>query len=72
MSVCKHGGRKWALGTHSPVMLPDKLRERRSLASVSDVLNNRWCFRVLTVMGNYTRECLTLVADTSLLGEWMI
>ena len=30
---------------------------------------NGWRFRVLTVVDDYTRECLTLVADTSLSGE---
>jgi len=32
-------------------------------------LNNGWRFGVLTVVDDYTRECLELVADTSLSGE---
>jgi len=45
------------------------LNQRWSLDFVSDVLNNGRRFRVLTVVDDYTRECLALVADTSLSGE---
>lgn len=41
LSVRKRGGRKWALGTRSPMMLPDGPNQRWSLDFVSDGLNNR-------------------------------
>ncbi|ARW18457.1 Insertion element IS407 uncharacterized 31.7 kDa protein (plasmid) [Komagataeibacter europaeus] len=69
LSVRKHGGRKRAMGTRSPMMLPDGPNQRWSLDFVSDALNNGRRFRVLTVVDDYTRECLALVADTSLPGE---
>lgn len=69
LSVRKRGSRKRAMGTRSPMMLPDGPNQRWSLDFVSDALNNGRPFRVLTVVDDYTRECLALVADTSLSGE---
>lgn len=57
------------MGTRSPMMLPDGPNQRWSLDFVSDAWNNGRRFRVLTVVDDYTRECLALVADTSLSGE---
>ncbi|MBB5374555.1 transposase InsO family protein [Acidocella aromatica] len=51
------------------MMLPDGPNQRWSLDFVSDSLNNGRRLRVLTVVDDYTRECLTLVADTPLSGE---
>ena len=42
--------------------------ERPSLDFVSDQLTDGRRFRILTVVDDYTRECLALVADTSLSG----
>ncbi|GBR53233.1 transposase [Acetobacter pomorum DSM 11825] len=53
----------------SPMMLSDGSNQHWSLDFVSDALNNGRRFRVLTVVDDYTRECLTLVADTSLSSE---
>ena len=69
LSVRKRGGRKRAMGTRSPMMLPDRPNQRWSLDFVLDSLNNGRRLRVLTVVDDYTRECLALVADTSLSGE---
>jgi putative transposase len=41
---------------------------RWSLDSVSDQLSGGRRFRILTVVNDCTRECLALVADTSLSG----
>jgi putative transposase len=51
------------------MVLPDGPNQRWSLDFVSDALNSGRHFRVLTVVDDYTRECLGLVADTSLSGE---
>ena len=64
----KRGGRKRALGTRSPMLLPEAPNQRWSLDFVSDALNNGRRFRVLAVVDDFTRECLALVIDTSLSG----
>ncbi|AQS86513.1 hypothetical protein A0U92_13735 [Acetobacter aceti] len=45
LSVRKRGGRKRAMGTRSPMMLPDGPNQRWSLDFVSDALNNGRRFR---------------------------
>ncbi len=68
LGVRKRGGRKRALGTRSPMVLPEAPNRRWSLDFVSDALANGRRFRVLAVVDDFTRECLTLVVDTSLSG----
>ena len=67
-SVCGWGGRKRALGTRSPMALPEAANQRWSLDFVSDALASGRRFRVLAVVDDFTRECLGLVVDTSLSG----
>jgi len=50
------------------MVLPDGPNQRWSLNFVSDTLTCSRRFRILCVVDDYTRECLVLVADTSLLG----
>ena len=68
LQVRKRGGRKRALGTRRPMLIPDCLNERWSLDFVSDAFTDGRRFRVLAVVDDYSRECLALVADTSLSG----
>ncbi len=68
LQVRKRGGRKRALGTRRPMVLPGRINERWSLDFVSDAFTNGHRFRVLAVVDDYSRECLALVADTSLSG----
>jgi putative transposase len=68
LQVRKRGGRKRALGTRRPMLLPSLPNERWSLDFVSDALTDGRRFRVLAVVDDYSRECLALVADTSLSG----
>ena len=68
LQVRKRGGRKRALGTRRPMVLPDRVNERWSLDFVSDAFTDGRRFRVLAVIDDYSRECLALVADTSLSG----
>ena len=68
LGVRKRGGRKRALGTRSPMAQPEAANQRWSLDFVSDALSNGRRFRVLAVVDDFTRECLGLVADTSLSG----
>jgi putative transposase len=66
--VRKRGGRKRALGSRAPIALPGGRNERWSLDFVSDALADGRRFRVLAIVDDFTRECLALVADTSLSG----
>jgi len=68
LQVRKRGGRKRALGTRRPMLLPNRPNERWSLDFVSDAFTDGRRFRVLAVVDDYSRECLALVADTSLSG----
>ena len=62
------GGRKRAIGTRAPMTVPIAPNDRWSLDFVSDQLTDGRRFRVLTIVDDCTRECLALVADTSLSG----
>lgn len=68
LMVRKRGGRKRALGTRAPMALPQGPNQRWSLDFVSDALVHGRRFRILAVVDDFSRECLTLVADTSLSG----
>ncbi len=69
LSVRRRGGRKRAIGTRAPMLIPLAPNQRWSLDFVSDQLTDGRRFRVLTVVDDCTRECLGLVADTSLSGQ---
>lgn len=68
LQVRRRGGRKRALGSRQPMVLPDKANERWSLDFLSDAFTDGRRFRILAVVDDFTRECLGLVADTSLSG----
>lgn len=68
LQVRKRGGRKRALGTRRPIILPSQANERWSLDFVSDAFTDGRRFRVLAAVDDYSRECLALVAYTSLSG----
>jgi putative transposase len=68
LQVRRRGGRKRALGTRAPLALPQGPNQRWSLDFVSDTFMDSRRFRMLAVVDDFTRECLTLVADTSLSG----
>ena len=69
LQVRRRGGRKRALGTRAPMTLPQGPNQRWSLDFVSDMLTDSRRFRILAVVDDFTRECLCLVADTSLSGQ---
>lgn len=68
LTVRKRGGRKRAIGTRAPMTMPSARNVRWSLDFVSDALGDGRRFRILAVIDDYTRECIALVADTSLSG----
>jgi len=69
LAVRRRRGRKRALGTRAPMELPNGPGQRWSLDFVSDALTDGRRFRILCVVDDYSRECLALVADTSLSGN---
>ena len=68
LRVRRRRGRKRAMGTRAPMALPQAPNQRWSLDFVSDTLACGRRFRMLAVVDDFTRECLALVADTSLSG----
>ena len=68
LQVRRRGGRKRALGTRAPLTIAQGPNQRWSLDFVSDALSDGRRFRILAVVDDFTRECLCLVADTSLSG----
>ncbi len=67
-AVRRRGGRKRAIGTRAPMLVPMAPNDRWSLDFVSDQLTDGRRIRILTIVDDCTRECLALVADTSLSG----
>ena len=69
LQVRRRGGRKRALGTRAPIVLPQGPNQRWSLDFVSDMLSDGRRFRILAVVDDFSRECLCLAADSSLSGQ---
>jgi putative transposase len=68
LQVKHRRGRKRAQGTRAPMPLPQGTNQRWSLDFLSDVFGAGRRFRILAVIDDFSRECLGLVADTSLPG----
>jgi putative transposase len=68
LMVRRRGGRKRALGTRAPMVVPQLANERWSLDFVSDQFIDGRRLRILVVIDDCTRECLTLTPDTSISG----
>lgn len=69
LHVRRRGGRKRAMGTRAPMVLPLMPNQRWSLDFVSDQLTDCRRFRIMTVVDDCTRECLALLDDKSLSGH---
>jgi putative transposase len=72
LAVRRRRGRRRAIGTRAPLALPQAANQRWSLDFVADQLTNGRRFRILTVVDDFTRECLALVPDTSLPGQRVV
>ena len=66
------GGRKRALGTRRPMLVPEAPNVRWCLDLVSDALTGGRRFRILAVVDDGSREGPALVADTSLSGRRVV
>ena len=69
LMVRQRGGRKRAMGTRRPIETPAVANQRWSLDFVADQFTDGRWFRILEVYDDCTRECLALVADTSIGGR---
>ena len=68
LQVRRRSGRWRALGTRAPLTVPQGPNQRWSLDFLGDALSDGRRIRSLAVVDDFTRECLRLVADTSLSG----
>jgi putative transposase len=68
LTVRRRGGRKRALGTRAPMLVPQLPNERWSLDFAADQFIDGRRMRILVVVDDCTRECLALVPDTSISG----
>jgi putative transposase len=68
LMVRRRGGRKRALGTRAPMLVPQLPNERWSLDFVADQFIDGRRMRILIVVDDCTRECLALIPDTSISG----
>ena len=69
LQVRRRGGRKRALGTRAPMAIAAGAEPALEPGlSVATRFDDGRRFRILAVVDDFTRECLALVADTSLSG----
>jgi putative transposase len=68
LQVRRRGGRKRALGTRAPLTVPQGPNQRWSMDFLGDALSDGRRFRIFAVVDDFSRECLCLIADTSLPG----
>jgi len=71
LGVRKRQRRRRATGTRRPILVPQGLNQRWSLDFVSDAFTDGRRFRILVIIDDFSRECLTLVPDTSISGARM-
>ena len=72
LAVRQRRGRKRALGTRKPRIVPSRPGERWSLDFVSDSLAEGRKFRALCIVDDFSRESLAIVADFSLPGARVV
>lgn len=68
LQVRRRSSRKRALGTRRPLEVPQAVNQRWSLDFVSDAFSCGRRFRIFAVVDDHSRECVRLIADTSISG----
>ena len=61
--------RKKLIRPRIPIVVPDAVNQRWSIDFVSDQLANGRRFRVLNIVDDYSRECVTQIVDFSISGQ---
>jgi putative transposase len=69
LTVRKRRSRRRAVGTRAPILVEAKPNARWSLDFVHDQFACGRRFRVLNIVDDVTRECLTAIPDTSISGR---
>ena len=69
LQVKQRKGRKRSIGTRTFLRKASEINQCWALDFVSDSFMDGRRFRILTVIDEYSRECLALVADTSISGH---
>jgi len=69
LTVRKRRTRRRAVGTRAPILVEAKPNARWSLDFVHDQFACGRRFRVLNIVDDVTRECLTAIPDTSICGR---
>ena len=69
LQVRRRVGRKRAAPHRVPITVPQGPNQRWSLDFVADTFAGSRRLRILAVVDDFTRECVTLAADTSLPGQ---
>ncbi len=69
LKVMKRGGRKRALGVRGTAFKATGSNQNWSLDFVHDALSDGRRIRLLTIIDEFTRECLRIAVDTSLNGK---
>lgn len=67
-SVKARKGRKKATGSRGNLYRPNKINQIWSLDFVSDALSDGRRIRILNILDQFSRECLTLLTETSISG----
>jgi putative transposase len=68
LQVRRRKGRKKAIGTRTPLPKPDSINQVWSLDFMSDAFTDGRRLRILAVLDQCSRECLSIAADTSMPG----
>lgn len=68
LTIRKRSGRKRAVGTRTPMAIPQEPNQRWSLDFMFDALEDGRRLRVLNVIDDFSRECLAAVVETSIGG----
>ena len=69
LTVRKRRARRRAVGTRAPILVEAKPNARWSLDFVHDQLASGRRFRILNIVDDVTRECLSAIPDTSISGK---
>jgi putative transposase len=72
LTVRRRGGRKRAIGTRSPMAVPQGPNQRWSVDFLHDVLADGRRFRIFAAVDDFTRECLALTVDTAISGARVV
>lgn len=69
LSVRKRRARRKAVGARAPILVEAKPNARRSTGFVHDQFANRRRFRILNIVDDVTKQCLSAILDTSISGQ---